>query len=234
MTSFAHLVAGRGWGNRLRRIIRPAWLGTLRRTTPLSNNWGYDRGNPTDRYYIEGFLECHKRDIRGHALEMKDTNYTERYGRGVNQADVLDIDPTNPCATIIADLSAADSIPANSFDCFLLTQTLQYIYDVRSAIGHSHRILRPGGVLLATIPSAAKIDPEFGVNGEYWRFTVASCSLLFGERFGAENVSVRSYGNVLSVIAFLAGMAQEELSRQELDLNDETFPLIVAVRATKR
>ncbi|MGA2631499.1 MAG: methyltransferase domain-containing protein [Terriglobia bacterium] len=234
MTSFAHLAAGHGLRKLLRRIVRPAWLGTLRRTTPLSDNWGNDRGTPTDRYYIERFLDSHKRDIRGHALEVQDSTYSDRYGSEVKQVDVLDVLPTNPRVTIIADLSAADVIPSNSFDCFILTQTLQLIYDVRSAIAHSHRILRPGGVLLVTVPSVTRVGRESGTTGDYWRFTVESCSLLFGERFGAENVAVRSYGNVLSAIAFLAGMAQEELSRKELEFNDESFPLIIAVRALKR
>jgi hypothetical protein len=105
--------------------------------------------------------------------------------------------------------------------------------DVRAGIGHLHRILRRGGVLLATVPSIAMIGDGADVAGDYWRFTVESCSLLFGERFGAENVTVRPYGNFLAAIAGLAGMAQEELSREELDLEDRSFPVLIAVRAVK-
>src|SRR5262249_27558042 len=124
---------------RLKRIYRPAWFGTLRTTKPLSDDWGFDRGTAVDRYYIEGFLEHHKQDIHGRVLEVKDRSYTQRFGVGVEVSDVLDIDPNNPQANVVADLSQAHSIPSNFYECFILTQTLQLIYDVRAAIFHAHR-----------------------------------------------------------------------------------------------
>ena len=39
---------------------------------------------------------------------------------------------------------------------------------------------------------------------------------------------------VLAAIAFLTGMARQELSEPELDVNDRRFPVIIAVRAVKR
>jgi hypothetical protein len=216
----------------LRRRYPPAWLGTLRRTKPLSSGWGFDRGRPVDRYYIDRFLDSHRQDIHGRVLEILNSDYTNRYGSGIERADILDINPANPLATIIADLAAADSIGSDLFDCFVLTQTLQLIYEVKSAISHSHRILRPGGVLLATIPAVSRLAGD-GYT-DYWRFTPASCSLLFGELFGAGQVTVHSYGNVLTAIAFLEGMACEELSKRELDANDERFPVLLAIRAVKK
>ena len=217
----------------LRRFVRPAWLGTLRRTTPISDHWGFDRGTPVDRYYIEHFLEQYRSDIHGRVLEIKDSGYTDRYGSAVEGVEVLDIDPANPKATIVADLAAAEAVSSDQFDCFILTQTLQLIYNTRAALAHAHRILRPGGVLLVTVPTVSRIVPRGGVKSDYWRFTIASCSSLFGEVFEAEDISVRSYGNVLTAIAFLTGMAAEELSRRELEVNDEYFPLLVTVRAVK-
>jgi SAM-dependent methyltransferase len=218
---------------RLHRFARPAFLGTIRRTSPLSTSWGYDRGTPVDRYYIERFLAHHRSDIRGRVLEVKDRYYTQRLGRGVQRSDILDVDPSNPDATIVADLAAADAVPSDTFDCFVLTQTLQFIYDTRAALGHTHRILRPGGVLLTTVPVVSRIDRSLQ-SSDYWRFTAASCRQLFAEAFGAEQTIVYSYGNVLAGVAFLTGMACEELSRRELDAHDEFFPLVVAVRAVKR
>jgi methyltransferase family protein len=216
----------------LRRWYRPAWMGTLRRTTPLSSGWGFDRGMPVDRYYLDSFLEWYRQDIHGRVLEILNSDYTRRYGSEVERADILDIDPANPQATIIADLAAADSIESDSFDCFILTQTLQLIYDVKSAITHSHRILRSGGVLLVTIPAVSRLAGE-GYT-DYWRFTPASCARLFGEIFGADQVTITSYGNVLSAIAFLEGMACQELSERELDVNDARYPVLLAVRAVKK
>lgn len=216
-----------------RRLSRPAWLGTLRRTTPLSDEFGFDRGTPVDRYYIEHFLKQHRQDIRGRVLEVRDSGYTDRFGHELTQRAVLDINPANPLATIVADLAAADALAADTFDCFILTQTLHLIFDVPGAIVHAHRILRPGGVLLATVPSMQRIGRSTGVANDYWRFTVASCARLFGGIFGTDQVGVCSYGNVLVAIASLAGMAYQELSATELAVNDANFPLVVAIRARK-
>jgi SAM-dependent methyltransferase len=216
----------------LRRLTRPAWLGTLRRTSPLSTQWGIDRGTPVDRHYIHAFLELWSSDIRGRVLEVGTDRYTTRFGRGVDSAEVLDIDATNRAATIVADLSAADAIASNTFDCVILTQTLQFVFDPGSAVRHAHRILRPGGVLLATLPGITRVDPHLA-HTDFWRFTVPACRRLFAGAFGSGNLQVRSYGNVLSCVAFLSGMASEELSARELGACDDEFPLIVAVRALK-
>jgi SAM-dependent methyltransferase len=214
----------------LRRRRRPIWLGSLGRTRPVSLISGYDRGLPVDRWYIDAFLAAHAADISGRVLEVKDSGYTERFGRGVSRADVLDIDPDNPNATIVADLAAADSVASEQFDCFVLTQTLQFVYDLSAALRHIHRILRPGGVLLATLPVTSGMSRP---DEEYWRFTPAGTARLVEEAFGAGAVTIEAPGNVLSQIAFLSGLAAEDLTEDELAVQDPTFPLLVCVRAVK-
>jgi SAM-dependent methyltransferase len=216
------------------RVRHPARFGTLGGTRPLSTQWGADRGLPIDRYYIEEFLTAHRADIRGRVLEVKDNEYTTRFGSAVQSADVLDIDPSNSRATITADLSAAGAIADDQFDCFILTQTLQHIFDTRSALEHAHRILRPGGVVLATVPVVSRIVRGHGYVTDYWRFTPASCLALFERQFGAGQVSLHAYGNVTSAIAFLAGAAREDLRSAQLDTRDEYFPVLLGVCARKR
>jgi SAM-dependent methyltransferase len=215
-------------------LRRPLRLGSLRRTTPISDHWGADRGLPIDRYYIEHFLAEHARCIRGRVLEVKDRAYTERFGHSVSRSDVIDIDASNPTATIVADLADARSVAGESFDCFVLTQTLQFVYEVHAAIREAHRLLAPRGVLLATVPAVSKIDPNAGVERDFWRFTAASGRRLFATVFGEAQVDVRAYGNVLAAIGFLAGLAREDLSDAELDVQDGLFPVLIAIRAEKR
>jgi SAM-dependent methyltransferase len=217
---------------RIGRWVQPARLGVLRRTFPFSDVHGFDRGTPVDRYYIERFLSQHRWDIHGRVLEMQDSGYTCRYGRDVVEAAVLDIESANPAATIIAGLTAAGTIQADQFDCFVLTQTLHLIYDVPVALAQAWRILRPGGVLLATVPAVGRVaNPGDGTT--YWRFTSASCQKLFGAAFGDAHTAVWAYGNVLTCVAHLMGMAYEELRCEELDVADPRFPLVIAVRAVK-
>ena len=217
---------------RVARLVRPAWLRTLQRTTPLSAHWGLERGTPIDRYYIEQFLHHHREDVRGGVLEVKDRRYTTAFGCGVTHSDVLDIDPANPNATIVADLAVARHVDEHQFDCIIVTQTLQFVFDVGSAVRHLHRMLRSGGVLLVTVPSITRTD-RLLLSSDYWRFTAATCTRLFGDVFGASNIEVRSRGNVLAATAFLNGMAREELSATDLDTEDPLFPVIVTTRAVK-
>jgi SAM-dependent methyltransferase len=217
---------------RRRRLRRPARLGTLRRTTPISDAWGRDRGTPVDRHYIEGFLAEHRGDIRGDVLELLSAGYTDRFGRGVTRPEVLDIDAANPRATLVADLTRPGDLPAAAYDCFILTQTLQFVYDLDAAVASCHRVLRPGGSLLLTVPAVSRISRR-ELDCEYWRFTVASVERLLGERFGDGNVEVRSHGSVLTGVSFLMGLAAEELSAAELAATDPYFPVLISARAVK-
>lgn len=209
-------------------------FGALRRVTPISRNWGLDRGRPVDRYYIENFLAAHSEDVRGRVLEIGDNSYTRQFGAGrVARSDVLHVSDGNPVATMVADLACAPQIPTNSFDCIIITQTLQLIYDVRAAIQTLYRILAPGGVLLATFPGISQTgDQEWG-NHWYWAFTTLSARRLFEEVFSAADLKVAGFGNVLSATSFLQGLATEELTRAELDHHEPGYDVTVTVRALK-
>jgi SAM-dependent methyltransferase len=206
----------------------------LRRTTPISREFGLDRGQPTDRYYIESFLARQAGAIRGHALEVADNSYTRKYGGGrVTTSDVLDVREDNPRATVIADLTSADDIPSDTFDCIICTQTLQLIYDVRSAIQTLFRILKPGGVLLVTVPGISHTGPDADSDYWCWAFTAFSTRRLFEESFPAANLEIEAYGNVLAAISFLHGLAAEELRQEELDFRDPYFQVVITIRAEK-
>jgi SAM-dependent methyltransferase len=209
-------------------------FGDLRRLRPLSERFGFDRGKPIDRYYIEDFLGRHGGDITGRVLEVGDASYTSRFGDGVTRSEVIDRDESNPHATIVGDLTRADHVGSGSFDCVICTQVLLLIFDVRAAIRTLERILRPGGVLLVTVPGITKVSRgEAERWGDYWRFTAQSAGRLFGEVFPPGQVRVEAHGNVLAAAAFLYGLAAEELSPRELDAHDPDFEVTVAVRAAK-
>ena len=209
-------------------------FGSLRRLAPISRRWGKDRGGrPIDRYYIERFLAVHATDVRGRVLEVGDDTYTRRFGTGVERADVLHAQPGNPKATIVADLAqGAVELPTAAFDCVILTQVLQMMGDPSSAVRTLRRVLRPGGVILATVAGISQVSRwDMQRWGDYWRFTTLAARRLFEVAFPPELVSVEAHGNVLVAVAFLHGLAASELRPEELDPHDPDYPLLITVRA---
>ena len=48
----------------------PRW-GNLRRTIPFSASYGFERGQPVDRYYLHRFLNANRDVITGDVLEVQ-------------------------------------------------------------------------------------------------------------------------------------------------------------------
>jgi SAM-dependent methyltransferase len=223
------------WSPRRRPVVGRVRFGSFRQLEPIDRHFGMQWGQCIDRYYIESFLAEHEANVHGCVLEVSDNVYTRRFGRDrVTKSDILHVTPGHPRATVTADLTSADHLPSDTYDCIILTQTLQFIYNVPAAIRTLYRILKPGGVLLATFHGTSKIARyDMDRWGEYWRFTTLSARKLFTEVFPESAVTVRSYGNVLVAIAFLEGLVSAELRREELDHCDPDYEVLVAVRAVK-
>ena len=211
----------------------PVDFGDLRRLDPISTEFGFDRGKPIDRIYIEDFLTEHKRDIRGRVLEVGGRQYTVQFGGDwVKESDILSPVPGDADATIVADLTDAPEIPDDTFDCAILTQVLVVIYDIAAVVASTHRILKPGGVVLATVPGITKAHQDYDWPF-CWGFTGESARRLFEDVFGEGQVEVRLFGNVLSATAFLYGLSSHELTESELHHHDPNFQVTIGIRAVK-
>jgi hypothetical protein len=89
-------------------------------------------------------------------------------------------------------------------------------------------------VLLLTSHGTSKIGRHLDTDGwaEYWHITAQAARNLFEENFDGE-VEVDAYGNVLSAMCALHGLATEELTPEELDYKDRNFDVIVTVLAVR-
>jgi len=207
----------------------------LSRVEPVSNRFGLDRGTPIDRYYIEKFLERRSTLIRGRILEVGESTYSRRYGReSCSTFEVLHAPPGNRKTTIVGDLTDISTLPENAMDCFICTQTFNFIYDVQKAVQGAHYLLKPGGVLLATVTGISQISRyDMERWGDYWRFTTASALKLFESVFTG-GVEIESFGNVVAACAFLQGVAVEDLpDRALLEENDRDYQLLITIVARK-
>jgi SAM-dependent methyltransferase len=219
----------------LRPPVGQIAFGDLRRLQPVSADWGFDRGTVIDRYYIDRFLSRHAQDVKGRVLEIGGDKFTRTHGGArVTRSDVLHVEDSGPPITIVGDLVDGAGIESGVFDCVMLTQTLNFVYDVPAVVRTVHRILAPGGVALVTVPGITKISRhDMDRWGQYWCFTTKSARRLFEEQFASDAVAVEARGNVLTAMAFLQGIAAEELTPDELDYVDRDFETLIGIRAQR-
>jgi SAM-dependent methyltransferase len=204
-----------------RRAYLTARFGDLGRTAPLTN-WGSQRGLPVDRWYIQDYLYNHSADVSGRVLEVKSDLYGSRLGASV--VDVVDIDPTNPRATVIGDLCDPATLDQGRYDAAIVTQTLQLVSDPEAALRNVLRSLRLRGVLLITVPCLSRLVGDI----DRWRWTPAGFQqLVLQVAPVSASVEVVGLGNGLAGRAFLFGLAAEDVAPSALAVRDVDYPLIV-------
>jgi SAM-dependent methyltransferase len=168
-------------------------------------------------------------------LEIAESTYSKRYGSDIASFEVLHVTADNPRATIIGDLVDIRTLPHNHIDCFICTQTFNFIYNFHDAIKGAFHILKPGGVLLATVAGISQISAyDMQRWGDYWRFTTLSAQKAFEEVFGPGYVEIDYYGNCLAATSFLRGIAAEELDKGKLDIKNPDYQLTITIVARKK
>jgi glycosyltransferase involved in cell wall biosynthesis len=211
----------------------------FRRLQPLGH--GRQRGTPIVRYYWERYLQEHQADIRGTALEIGTTYTIRKFGGiAVTRAEAIDLSPHSPEVRVVADLSRADNIPSERYDCFVNQFTMHLIYDAEAALYHSIRLLKPGGVLLINFSCVDYYFPhglDMGTGEPLflyrWYTPIQVENLLRSLSLRAEDYTMDVYGNLFTRIAYQMNMPAEELTRHELGYADAGHPLLICARVVK-
>ena len=199
---------------------------------PIDREFGFNLGTPIDRYYIENFLKKHRNLIQGEILEVGEDSYTSRYASGKHRLTILNVVDKPGC--LKGHLESGDGIPENTFDCVIMTQTLPFIFDVKSAVFNVHKMLKHGGYLLATNPCISHIS-RFDMDrwGDYWRFTPLSIRCLLEGYFQRDNIQIEAHGNSFASTCFIQGIPSEKLSSKELDHADQDYIVTITSLAQK-
>ncbi len=233
------------WRNRLKTVLGPRltttarclarglplprW-GNLRRTEPFSRQFGFERGTPIDRYYLDRFLDANRSLIRGDVLEIQYASYAKRFGTDLKRVDTLDIEALHK-PTFLCDLADAGAVvPDASYDCFLLPNTLNHLSALDACLRQALRIVRPGGVILA---STVGLVPLVSDVPDYWRASAQGWREIAARAWPGCAVEVESHGNCLAATAAMMGLAHEELTQQELDAHDGRYPVLITIRCTR-
>ena len=196
-------------------------------TEPLSRKFGLDIGHSIARHYIDEFIASHRGLIRGRVLEIGDDNYTRTLGNAT-ASFVLTADATAGGNAIEGDLASGRNLPNGTIDCFICTQTLQCIFDMRQALRNAIGCLAPGGTLLLTVSGISQISRyDFERWGEYWRYTTQGIEGLLREVAPDAEIQVNSSGNLAVAKAYLDGCPVERISDDILHVNDPDYQLIV-------
>ena len=210
-------------------IEAPIW-GNLRRTRPFSEHYGFDRGAPIDRYYVNRFFELNRQFISGDVLEIQGTAYTQMFGHGVRRSDSVDVEAEHG-TTFVCDLARSEGVLAsNSYDCFLLPNTFNHLQDLEGCLRQAVRVIKPGGTILGTVATFVPLTPDLK---EYWRLTPPGWREVTQCAWPDCEVTIESYGNALSAVAAMMGLAHEELTPAELDVHDPRYPVLIAIRCRK-
>jgi len=228
------ILLGPRWTTRLRCIFRgkrlPIW-GNLRSPSPFSEHYGFDRGTPIDRYYLHRFLQQHRTEIRGSVLEVQGSAYTRQFGQDITNADSFDIDPRFR-TTYVCDLAKSETVlPSNTYDCCLLPNTLQHLRDLEVCLRNALRVVKPGGVILA---SSAVFEPLISDGADYWRLSRMGWEEITARVWAGCEVKIEAHGNCLAVVAAMLGLASEELTPEELNLQSWRYPVLLTFWCRKQ
>lgn len=239
-TKWARAILPRRVRRRLSRLT--SWpppgrvrFGSFRRVKPISKRWGADRGTPIDRHYIKDFLSGCSQDVRGHVMEVGQNLYAGALGGSrITRLDILHLEEKSGDVTVVGDLTDPELFPPETFDCMILTQTLQFMFDPESAVRNCHSFLKPGGVLLVTASGIGQISRgDMDRWGHFWNFTTRSMEEVFKRAFPSDDVAISEVGNVLTAISLLHGLSAEELTPGDLEYADPDYQLLITVRASK-
>lgn len=206
-----------------------AYLLKEMKRTPLNYDFGFSRGTPIDRYYIEDFLSKNKGYIRGDVLEIAENTYTKKFGNPeqIDNSWILHVEAQGK-NMIRGDFETGEGIQPNTMDCIILTQTLPFVYHLENAVRNIYGMLKKDGCLLVTVAGLCQISRyDMDRWGDYWRFTDLSLRRLMETVADPEKIDIYTYGNVKSACAFLYGVASEELAEEDLKYRDPDYQVSI-------
>ena len=203
-------------------------------TNPVSKTFGSERGKAVDRYYIEKFLSSNSNVIHGTVLEVANNQYTKEFGGNNVEKSIVSHVKGWGKNSILCNFETGEGVIENSVDCLICTQTLQYIFDLHSAIKNIYKMLKSGGTALITVPGIKPLCEYDNDNwGEYWSFTPKSIEKLCSVVCNKESFKVVQFGNVKTVTAYLYGLCVEDMKEEDFAEQDLQYPFIICAKISK-
>ena len=116
---------------------------------------------------------------------------------GGAEYESIDLEPRGgDFPTWIGDVMSMPQVPDSSYDAVVSHQVLEHLPRPWAALAEFHRVLRPGGVLVASVPHLSR---RHELPRDYFRFTQEGMASLLGDA-GFENIVVQPVGGLLAFL----------------------------------
>jgi hypothetical protein len=201
-----------------------------------SNDFGWTRGTPIDRFYLQQFFKDNRSFIKGDSLEFGEDTYTKLYGLGVTQSGIFtsDLDEKQKEGMIAGDISKSETLPSDKYDCIICTNVLNFIYDIHASVEGLYLMLKPGGICLVSIAGYSSHVSRYDMNrwGDYWRLSDKAAVRMF-EEAGFIIDEVKTFGNAYAAVAQMYGYCAEDVDVSRLTTIHPDHQMLITMRIRK-
>jgi SAM-dependent methyltransferase len=202
--------------------------GSLGAYVPISTGFGFERGTPIDRYYLNRFIEEVRSQVRGVVIEIGGSLNNRTVYNFVNAREYHAMDLIQrPDVDIVGNAEDPAAFPASSIDSVIAFNVLEHCREPWVVIDNALLWLKPGGALFCMVPNAQRIHK---MPGDYWRPLPQAVSWML-RRFSTHQLRV--YGNPIALVASFMGIASEEVPRRDLDFFNPDYPVATCAVAIK-
>lgn len=173
------------------------------------------------RHFVDNFFFSKSEFIKGKVIDIG--------GKKTNKRGLFDIDKVSSSVTyvnlekknspdILADATSIP-LPNNSFETVIMGELLEHVPDPIAVLKEAHRLLKPNGIILITVPFMV------GVHGDPYDF--GRYTKTFWEKLAMDIefdvVEIEQHGNMFAVLAL---MVQHMFRAKNVTWRPIQFPLV--------
>ena len=197
---------------------------------PINQDYGWSKGTPIGRYYLNSYMRDFSKNISGLVLEFGQPTYAQNCDCTY---EIIDIDPTNFKANIHGDICSPTIGEEydSRYDVIICTAVLQYVTDPQMAVVNMRNMLKEGGALILAQQALSRVDPGVPAGTDRWRFTQHGIAQMME---GFELLDIHHYGNVYAVCAYMLGLPAEKVDIDKLAFADPFHPVITVAHGKKK
>lgn len=143
-------------------------------------------------------IELIRRYVHGNLIDLGcgDMPFKELLLDLVDKYDSLDLWPQSEVVTYVGDIQNMNMIDSCTYDSAICLEVLEHVPNPQQAIIEMHRILKPSGILIVSVPHLSRIHD---IPHDYFRFTLYGLIHLLRSG-GFDIIDIRVKGGIFSFL----------------------------------